>query len=342
MKKSVLIGSIVVAVVIAGIVGGVVISMSDNNGGSTTTTIIPQHIHTEVIDEAVAATCTTTGLTEGKHCSECDQIIVAQKTIPVSHVESDWILDKEATKTKDGAKHTECTLCKIVIQEQTISAGSQGLEYTLNKDGTYCVSGYGDCFDEELVIPRTYQGKLVTTIGESAFEECPWIKSVEMPDTVTHIGRAAFLRCTQVESIIIPDSIISIGWAALGSLYNLKFNEYGNARYLGNENNPYLIIVEEIDRDAKSYKIHSDTKFIYPGIFAFAELLETITIPQSVINIGGYAFNGCKMLRTINFEGTIEQWSSITKEDYWDVATIKYTIYCTDGTITNDGTVTYK
>jgi len=37
--------------------------------------------HTEAITEAVAATCTETGLTEGKHCSVCKEILVAQETV---------------------------------------------------------------------------------------------------------------------------------------------------------------------------------------------------------------------------------------------------------------------
>lgn len=37
--------------------------------------------HTEVIDKAVAATCTETGLTEGKHCSECNEVLIAQETV---------------------------------------------------------------------------------------------------------------------------------------------------------------------------------------------------------------------------------------------------------------------
>ncbi|MCF0237228.1 MAG: chitobiase/beta-hexosaminidase C-terminal domain-containing protein, partial [Sphaerochaetaceae bacterium] len=48
--------------------------------------------HTPVIDEAIAETCTTTGLTEGTHCSKCNEVLVAQQTIPygghslISHV----------------------------------------------------------------------------------------------------------------------------------------------------------------------------------------------------------------------------------------------------------------
>lgn len=37
--------------------------------------------HTEAIDAAVAATCTATGKTEGKHCSVCNEILVAQTTV---------------------------------------------------------------------------------------------------------------------------------------------------------------------------------------------------------------------------------------------------------------------
>ena len=40
--------------------------------------------HTEVIDYRVDSTCQKTGLTEGKHCSECGMIIVPQKQIPLA------------------------------------------------------------------------------------------------------------------------------------------------------------------------------------------------------------------------------------------------------------------
>ena len=52
--------------------------------GETKTEAVPATGHTEVVDEAVAATCTTDGKTEGKHCSVCNEVIVAQETVPAT------------------------------------------------------------------------------------------------------------------------------------------------------------------------------------------------------------------------------------------------------------------
>lgn len=45
----------------------------------TDVTVIEAKGHTEVVDKAVAATCTADGYTEGKHCSVCNAVIVAQE-----------------------------------------------------------------------------------------------------------------------------------------------------------------------------------------------------------------------------------------------------------------------
>ena len=43
---------------------------------------VPALGHTEVVDPAVEATCTESGLTEGKHCSVCEQVLIARETVP--------------------------------------------------------------------------------------------------------------------------------------------------------------------------------------------------------------------------------------------------------------------
>lgn len=55
-----------------------------NNCGVTFDEVIPAKGHTEAIDEAVAATCTATGLTEGKHCSVCNIVLAAQQEVPAT------------------------------------------------------------------------------------------------------------------------------------------------------------------------------------------------------------------------------------------------------------------
>ena len=78
--------------------------------------------HEETVISAVEATCTQTGLTEGKKCVECDKILVAQKEIPVSdHEYGSWIIDKEATYEEEGHKHRVCIKCNINEQEEVIS-----------------------------------------------------------------------------------------------------------------------------------------------------------------------------------------------------------------------------
>ena len=81
----------------------------------------------------------------------------------------------------------------------------------LELDGdSYKVVGY-DKKTANAVIPSTYKGKPVTSIGDSAFYACNDLTSVTIGKSVTSIGDWAFYNCTSLASITIPDSVTSIG-----------------------------------------------------------------------------------------------------------------------------------
>ena len=62
--------------------------------------------HTEVIDEAVAPTCTETGLTEGKHCSVCGVVLVAQEIVIANGHYFDSVVTKPTCTEQGYTTHT--------------------------------------------------------------------------------------------------------------------------------------------------------------------------------------------------------------------------------------------
>lgn len=70
------------------------------------------HMHTVVIDPAVAPTCTETGLTEGSHCSVCGEVITAQESVPaLGHSWGAWSVTTPATCDDAGVETRTCSVC---------------------------------------------------------------------------------------------------------------------------------------------------------------------------------------------------------------------------------------
>lgn len=114
------------------------------------------HTNTEKV-LGKAATCTSTGLTDGEKCSKCGEILVAQTVIrKKNHTESDWITDANATCTTNGSKHKECTVCHATLSTGEITKtghayGSVVTSPTCQRRGytTYTCSRCGDMYRDD-------------------------------------------------------------------------------------------------------------------------------------------------------------------------------------------------
>ena len=146
----------------------------------------------------------------------------------------------------------------------------------------------------KVIIPDT-----VTVIGYEAFRDCSSLTSVAIPNSVTKINDHAFWNCSSLASINIPNSVTLIGNTVFSGCPSSLFTEYENGLYLGNESNPYFVLVSPLNRFIKYCNINDKCHLLPPNIFEGCNYLFSVSIPNSIALITESAFRGCSSLESI-------------------------------------------
>ncbi len=136
----------------------------------------------------------------------------------------------------------------------------------------------------------------VTEIKEFTFYKCTLLSAVSIPVTVESIGKYAFYGCVSLSDISIPPSVTSIGERAL-SLTGFKTP-------ILTENNSMLCFVPA---DIENYTIPDTVKNISGGAFEGCGKITSITIPDGVTTIGKFAFSGCSNLTTVTIPESVNE-----------------------------------
>jgi len=146
----------------------------------------------------------------------------------------------------------------------------------------------------------------VKSIGNYAFSGCLGLTSVNIPNSVTSIGDKAFAGCGKLTNITVPESVESIGYDAFAAT-NWSHSQPNGLIYAGKVAYKYKW---EVPANTKII-IKPGTKGIAGGAFEIQDEhsdnpgLISVSIPDSVTNIGERAFFGCTGLKSISIPKSV-------------------------------------
>ena len=128
-------------------------------------------------------------------------------------------------------------------------------------------------------------------IGNSAFNGCPNLATVELGNGVTSIGKNAFLRCTALTSISIGSGVTSIESGAFNGCTALTNANIGSGAIGANA-------FQDCSRLA-NVTLGDGVTSIGANAFLRCEALTSMNIGSSVGIIENYAFSGCAALEEV-------------------------------------------
>ena len=240
----------------------------------TTTTdaesVIIYASHNTFIVDAEKEDCTHSGHQAYYECKTCGKTF--------------WdVSAKEPMKPEDALiPQTENHLfddnkCRVC---ETDFGGSKKLSWEY-KVGSYVLKGIGNCSDENIVIPATFNGNPVIEIAEDAFKDNTNIKSVTILSKVMKIGDNTFSGCTNLTSVILPENIKEIG--------NFAFYQSG----------------------LTSIVLPDSLETIGNYAFSGCDSLKEITLGKGLTSEEFRAFESCFSLEKVHVE-SLEAWFKIS------------------------------
>ena len=218
----------------------------------------------------------------------------------------------------------------------------------VEKDNQYFTSIDGVLFSNDLTqiirYPQAKNGNQYTIpnsvihIGDSAFEYCSALQSIDIPNSVIHIGDRAFSLCSAFQSIEVAED--NQYFASIdGVLFNKDLTQI--IRYPEAKNGNQYVILDSVTHigneafsecGAQSIDIPNSVTHIGDGAFSECIALQSIDIPNSVTYIGDYAFSVCVDLQSIHIRITDIDSCCVKESAFNDIDFDNCILYIPSGT----------
>ncbi|MBR7124204.1 MAG: leucine-rich repeat protein, partial [Candidatus Methanomethylophilaceae archaeon] len=169
-------------------------------------------------------------------------------------------------------------------------------------------------------------------IGLKAFENTPSLESVELPSNLWMIGEYAFLDSGLKGSISIPASVAEIGGGAFASCVGItSFSvEDDNKSYVAKDGVLYsasgdVLVEYPAGRVGSTYSVLDSVETIYHSAFYGSINLDSIVLPESLIDIQQHSFYLVSNLLSISIPANVISIGMYAFAMDWSLSIIEFT-----------------
>ena len=266
--------------------------------------------------------------------------------IPFVYDSIEWIDDKFVIgKNNDG-------ICRYDRYGKLCEKYSNRSILYTSADGNVVRPRWAGCFNAN-IISNTYTNGIgsilfngnITTIGQSAFEDCSSLTGIIIPDSVTSIGSSAFMGCKILKDVTLSENVEEIGayafygcWALSNVKIGVSVKNIGDYAFycckniidihlpdslisIGEESFKccyglkYIDIPEGVENIGNSafewcislccIEIPENVEIIRDGVFSSCSALRRVTLYDGITSIGNFAFSECSALKYITIPDSV-------------------------------------
>ena len=177
-------------------------------------------------------------------------------------------------------------------------------------------SGFRDCVSlqtvtmnyNDTVIESTTEGTYVykCTINDSAFEGDTSLSLVRLSENIVKIGSYAFNKCTSLTGLILPERVTQLGRRIIGETAISSIMVPKNVISAGDRDGGAFsgtVSLKSISFEEGMEKIPSYVCYAGGNVSYIA----SVNIPDTVNEIGSYAFKDCIALKTLEVSDNIKE-----------------------------------
>ena len=241
------------------------------------------------------------------------------------------IIPSTVKRIEQNAFRNNTTLENVIIQEKD----GEGVEYIGN-------SAFNGCSNLQTInLPDT-----ITTIGGSCFRYCTKINNVKLPSNLKTLNGQTFSGCTNLQNIELPQNLESLNAECFEGTSITKIKLPKNLSSIGN-GALSISTLQEIDTSENNYFEFKNEILYSKDLKTLVVALSNVTsinMESTVETIQGFAFSYCNKLSNINITEKVKSigksafsnpnLKEITvepKNDYFTA--VNNNLYSFDGTI---------